>query len=74
MVSISAERRQSPLAMQREKATAEQQHRAVAGHLQDSVKSLEAKLQAQQDLTDSHIESHAREVADLKAQIEQAQV
>jgi hypothetical protein len=72
--SVTADHCRSLLALQNEKATAEQQHRAVAGHLQETVTSLEAKLQAQQDLTDSHLESHAREVADLKAQIEHAQV
>lgn len=74
IASIGADQRRSLLALQSAKATAEQQHRAVAGHLQDTVTSLEAKLQAQKDLTDSHLELHARKVADLKAQIELAQV
>ena len=60
--------------LQGEKEAAEQQHRAAAGHLQESVNSLEAKLQAQRDLTDSHIAAHAREVADLKSKLELAQV
>jgi uncharacterized protein HemX len=59
---------------QGEKDAAEQQHRAVAGHLQETVKSLEAKLQAQRDLTDSYVESHTREVAELRSKIELAQV
>jgi hypothetical protein len=60
--------------LQGEKDLAEQQHRAVASHLQETVKSLEAKLQAQRDLTDSYVESHAREAAHLQSKIEQAQV
>jgi hypothetical protein len=74
MASIGGNHHPSLLALQSEKATAEQHHRAVAGHLQETVASLETKLQAQKDLTDSHLESHAHEVADLKAQIELAQV
>jgi hypothetical protein len=74
MAGIGANHHHPLLALQNEKATAEQQHRAVAGHLQETVTSLEAKLQAQHEMTDSHLESHAREVTNLRAQIEQAQV
>lgn len=70
--AAAAEQREAQLRADADAAA--QQHSAVAGHLRETVTSLEAKLQEQRDLTDSYVESHRKEVADLQGQLEQSQV
>lgn len=53
---------------------AAQQAAAEAAHLREDVADLQRRLQEQRDVTDGYVEKHALEMADLKAQYEQAQV